>query len=64
MRGKRATGVLAVRDDLINAGAEYVDAPVVRDGNIITSRVPNDLPDFCCAIIAALADSGGNRIMD
>ena len=55
MKGRRATGYAAVRDDLINAGAEYVDAPVVRDGHIITGRVPNDLPEFCQAIIEALA---------
>ncbi len=54
--GKRATGLVAVRDDLKNAGAEYLDLPVVRDGNIITSRAPNDLPDFCREIIAALAE--------
>jgi protease I len=53
--GRRTTGLLAVRDDLINAGAQFVDEPVVVDGNIVTSRAPNDLPDFCRAIIAALA---------
>jgi protease I len=56
IRGKRATGYIAVRDDLRNAGAEFVDAPVVRDGNIITSRTPDDLPDFCRAIVAALSE--------
>ncbi|NLI82647.1 MAG: type 1 glutamine amidotransferase [Deltaproteobacteria bacterium] len=55
LRGRRVTGVVAVRDDLINAGAEYMDAPAVRDGNIITGRVPNDLPEFCREIIEALA---------
>lgn len=52
--GKRATGLSAVKDDMVNAGAEYIDAPVVRDGNIITSRMPNDLPEFCGEIIRAL----------
>jgi protease I len=56
MAGKRATGLVAVRDDLINAGAEYVDEPAVRDGNIITSRTPNDLPEFCQEIIKALTE--------
>jgi len=56
MRGKRATAYRAVRDDLVNAGAEFVDAPAVRDGNIITSRVPDDLPQFCQEIIKALSD--------
>ena len=54
--GKRATGLVAVRDDLINAGAEFVDLPAVRDRNIITSRAPNDLPEFCQAIIQVLAE--------
>ena len=55
VRGRKATCVRAVRDDLINAGAEYLDVPAVRDGNIITGRAPNDLPEFCGEIISALA---------
>lgn len=55
MKGKRATGYVAVRDDLVNAGAEFVDVPAVRDGNIVTGRVPDDLPEFCQEIIQALA---------
>ena len=55
MAGKRATGYIAVRDDLVNAGAEFVDVPAVRDGNILTGRVPDDLPEFCQEIILALA---------
>ena len=54
--GRRATGVVAVRDDLNNAGAEYIDLPIVRDGNLVTSRTPNDLPDFCREIINALSE--------
>ena len=54
--GKRATGYAAVRDDLRNAGAEYVDVPAVRDGNIITGRVPDDLTEFCLEIIKALQE--------
>lgn len=56
MNGRKATGFIAVRDDILNAGAEFVDAPSVRDGNIITGRVPNDLPEFCQEIIAALVE--------
>ncbi|MDO9210105.1 MAG: DJ-1/PfpI family protein, partial [Deltaproteobacteria bacterium] len=41
-------------DDVVNAGAKYVDHEVVRDGNLITSRTPDDLPAFCREIIAAL----------
>jgi protease I len=55
MEGKRATGYVAVRDDLVNAGADFVDEPAVRDGNIITGRVPDDLPEFCWEIIKALS---------
>ena len=55
MGGRRATGYVAVRDDLRNAGAEFVDVPAVRDGNIITGRVPDDLPEFCQEIIKALS---------
>ncbi len=54
IKGKRATCVSAIKDDLINAGATYVDQEVVQDGNLITSRVPRDLPAFCRTIIAAL----------
>ena len=54
LKGKRATCVSAIKDDVINAGATYVDAEVVQDDNLITSRVPTDLPAFCRTIIAAL----------
>jgi len=54
-KGKRMTGVIAVKDDIINSGAVYEDVPVVRDGNLITARVPDDLPEFCQAIIDALS---------
>ena len=54
LEGKQVTGFFAIRDDLENAGATYIDAEVVRDGNLITSRVPSDLPAFCRAIIEAL----------
>ncbi|MEM2929720.1 MAG: type 1 glutamine amidotransferase domain-containing protein [Thermoproteota archaeon] len=55
VEGKRVTSYVAVKDDLINAGAIFVDEPAVRDGNLITARVPDDLPEFCQAIIAALS---------
>ena len=54
--GKNMTCYEAVRDDLINAGANYEDSPVVVDGNIVTSRVPDDLPDFCRKIIEKLME--------
>ncbi len=55
MKGRRATCFFAIKDDLINAGAHYEDAEVIRDGNLITSRQPSDLGAFCREIIAALA---------
>ena len=56
VRGRKATCFYSIKDDLINAGADYVDAEVVRDGNLITSRVPSDLPAFCRTIIEALSE--------
>ncbi len=56
VRGKRLTCVPNIKDDLINAGADYRDQEVVRDGNLITSRVPDDLPAFCGAILQALEE--------
>jgi protease I len=52
---RKATCFFAIKDDIVNAGASYLDQPVVRDGNLITSRTPDDLPVFCRTIIAALA---------
>lgn len=52
--GKKATCYHTIRDDLKNAGAEYLDEAVVVDGNLITSRKPDDLPVFCQKIIAGL----------
>jgi protease I len=55
VRGRRVTSYVSVADDLRNAGAEWTDAPVMVDGNLITSRVPEDLPDFCREIITQLS---------
>jgi protease I len=55
LRGRRATCFESIKDDVVNAGAEYVDAEVVADGGIITSRTPADLPAFCRALIAAVS---------
>ncbi len=54
LKGKKATSFMAIKHDMINAGAEWVDSECVVDGNVITSRMPDDLPAFCKAIIAAL----------
>ena len=53
--GKTLTSFFAVKDDMVNAGAQWVDQEVVVDGNLITSRTPDDLPAFMKAVIAALA---------
>lgn len=54
LRGRTATCFSGIKDDVINAGATYIDQEVVQDGNLITSREPDDLPAFCRTIIAAL----------
>ncbi|HSJ63711.1 MAG TPA: type 1 glutamine amidotransferase domain-containing protein [Gemmatimonadaceae bacterium] len=54
VRGRRLTSTVGIRDDLVNAGAEWVDEPVVTDGNIVSSRVPKDLPAFGSAMISFL----------
>lgn len=54
LKGRRMTCVSAIKDDVINAGAEYVDEPVVVDGNLITSRTPEDLPVWLPALIEAI----------
>ena len=53
-RGKKATCFMAIKDDIKNAGANYVDAECIVDDNLITSRKPDDLPAFCTAILKAL----------
>ncbi len=55
-KGKKCTSYVAVKDDLVNAGAHWEDSEVVVDGNLITSRKPEDLPAFCKAVIKAFAD--------
>jgi len=56
LKGRRATCFFAIKDDVINAGATYADAEVIRDGNIITSRKPDDLPAFMQSIFQALKE--------
>ncbi|MEQ8962634.1 MAG: DJ-1/PfpI/YhbO family deglycase/protease [Coleofasciculus sp. C2-GNP5-27] len=54
LQGKNATGFLSIRKDMTNAGANYVDEPLVVDGNLITSRQPGDLAIFTTAILTRL----------
>lgn len=53
-RGVKVTGSPGIKDDLVNAGALWLDAPVVVDRHFISSRKPDDLPEFCRAIIRFL----------
>jgi protease I len=54
-RGKKITSYFTIQDDMRNAGADWTDQEVVQDGNLITSRNPDDLPAFNKALISALA---------
>lgn len=58
LRGRRATSTPGIKDDMINAGAHWVDEPVVVDGNQISARRPPDLPEFAKALVAALRAGG------
>jgi protease I len=58
-RGRTVTSFRSIKDDMVNAGVNWVDREVVRDGNLITSRSPADLPAFMRTIIAALAERRG-----
>ena len=62
LKGRQATSYKAIKDDMIYAGAQYRDEEVVVDGNLVTSRTPQDLPAFCREIIRAVAAKGGARV--
>lgn len=54
LKGKKATGYIGIKDDITNAGAQFIDEPVVVDGNIVTSRHPRDVGAFMKVILAKL----------
>jgi protease I len=60
VRGRRATGSLGIRDDLINAGATWVDAPALREKNLVWGRVVADIPAFCRELVAALFEAASH----
>jgi protease I len=60
-RGVRVTGSAGIQDDLVNAGAHWEDAPVVVDRHFISSRKPDDLPDFCRAILQVMSQRETRR---
>jgi len=55
LKGRKVTAFFAIKDDLVHAGAHYVDEEVVVDGNLVTSRSPADLPAFMREIIKRVA---------
>lgn len=55
IQGRKLTSYYSIKDDMVHAGADWVDEAVVVDGNLITSRTPADLPVFMPAIIKALS---------
>ena len=57
VRGKDVTSFFSIKDDMVHAGARWVDREVVVDGNLVTSRKPDDLPAFCREIVRALSKS-------
>ena len=54
VRGRKVTGFMAIKDDLVNAGGLYLDQEVVLDGNLVTSRQPSDLPAFMVTFLGLL----------
>ncbi|MFW6125160.1 MAG: type 1 glutamine amidotransferase domain-containing protein, partial [Pirellulales bacterium] len=56
LAGRKVTSFFAIKDDMVHAGADWVDEEVVRDGNLVTSRMPDDLPAFLRATIEAICE--------
>lgn len=54
IRGKKVTSTVAIKDDMVNAGGIWVDEPAVVDGNIVSSRKPQDLPEYMKAYLKLL----------
>ncbi len=57
VRGRRATGSLGIKDDLVNAGAIWVDQPAFREGHLVWGRIVADIPAFCRELVAALVEA-------
>ena len=60
VRDRRATGSLGIKDDLVNAGATWVDEPAFREGNLVWGRIVADIPAFCRELVAALTEAAEN----
>lgn len=57
MKGRRATGSLGIKDDIINAGGAWADEAAFREGNLVWGRVVADIPDFCRELVQALTEN-------
>jgi len=57
VKGHAATGSIAIKDDILNAGGTWRDEPAFRDGNLVWGRVVADIPDFCRELVKALSGS-------
>jgi protease I len=62
MKGRRATGSVGIKDDILNAGGTWVDEPAFRDGNLVWGRVVADIPDFCRELVQALTETRGETV--
>lgn len=58
LKGRKATSYPSLKDDVINAGCQWEDKSMVRDGNLISSRNPDDLPDFMKGVLEFFASPG------
>jgi protease I len=61
LRGRKATGTVAIKDDVENAGGTWVDAPAFREGHLVWGRVVADIPAFCRELVAALTEQANRR---
>ncbi|HSV91620.1 MAG TPA: DJ-1/PfpI family protein, partial [Desulfobacterales bacterium] len=61
VRGRKATGTVAIKDDVENAGGTWVDAPAFREGHLVWGRVVADIPAFCRELVAALIEQANRR---
>jgi protease I len=61
VRGRRATGSLGIKDDLVNAGAQWVDEPAFRDHHLVWGRIVADIPPFCRELVGALTDAAKHQ---
>jgi len=61
VKGRKATGSLGIKDDLVNAGARWVDEPAFREGHLVWGRIVADIPAFCRELVAALIETAGRK---